>query len=188
MASAGAFYLNMLVPSLLGRAPPPPFMDSQYGMDAMSGARTALGSTLHMSVASVREGLALVLALVLIKLVVKKPWVAGTIFAAALTLFGAMLTDARTMYTYPVLGVIAVAMSIVIVRYGLLSAAVCALVYHVLVSFPLTPDPTAWFFDASIFSYAFVTGAAVFCALVASGIVRGHGPSVTPGTSATRLL
>lgn len=188
VASAGAFYLNMLVPALLGRAPPPPFMDSQYGMDAMSGARTALGSTLHMSVASVREGLALVLALVLIKLIVKKPWVAGAIFAAALTLFGAMLTDARTIYTYPVLGVIAVAMSIVIVRYGLLSAAVCALVYHVLVSFPLTPDPTAWFFDASIFSYAFVTGAAVFCALVASGIVRGQGPSVTPGTSATRLL
>jgi len=73
-----------------------------------------------------------------------------------------------------VLAVVAAAMSVVVVRYGLLSAAVSALVYHVLVSFPLTSDPSAWFFDATIFTYAFVVTAAVFGALVASGVVRGN--------------
>lgn len=188
VASAGAFYLNRLIPSLLGHAPPAPYFDSRYGIDAMSGARTAFGSTLHIAVTSIQDGLALVLGLVIVKLIVKKEWAVAATFAILLAIFGAMLTESPTAYSYAVIVALAGAMSIVVVRYGLLAACFSALAYHMLVAFPLTPNPGAWFFDATIFTHTFVAGTAVFGALVAAGVIRGAAPGVLPVSSATRHL
>ncbi len=188
VASAGAFYLNRLIPSLLGRAPPAPYFDSRYGIDAMSGARTAFGSTLHIAVTSIQDGLALVLGLVIVKLIVKKEWAVATTFAILLALFGSMLTESPTLYSYAVIVVLAGAMSVVVVRHGLLAASFSALVYHMLVAFPLTPNPGAWFFDATIFTHTFVAGSAIFGALVATGVIRSSVQGSLPVSSATRYL
>jgi hypothetical protein len=186
VASAAAFYATLLVPTLIGKPPLPPFIDGRYGMDAMSGARTALGTVLHMSVSSVREGMALVLSLVIIRLFAKREWLSAGVFALLLAFFWAMMASARTVQAWPVLIVMAAALALVIVRYGLLSAAIAAMVYHLLVSFPITLDPSAWYFDATIFSHAFVLSASAFGLLVATGVIRSHADPRPQSLSATR--
>lgn len=186
VTSAAAFYATLHVPSLIGKPPPPPFMDAKYGMDAIAGARTALGALLHMMVASVREGMALVLALVVIRLLVKSQWVAGSTFAVLTALFWALLSGEVIPQAWPILLAMAAMLAIVIVRYGLLAAVVAALVYHFLVAFPLTRDPTAWFFDATIFAHAVVVASASLGVLVATGIIRGHSDSAPHGLSPSR--
>ena len=186
-AAAAAFYASLFVPTLLGDSPPPPFMDARYGMDAMSGARTALGALLHMTVASAREGMAMVLALVVIRMATKRTWIAASIFAVLIGVFWAMLSGSIVPHAWPLLLFMAALLAYVIVHYGLLSAAVAALVYHLLVAFPLTMNPRAWYFDATIFSNAVVVISAGLGVLMATGVIRGHSEPASTGLSSSRL-
>ncbi|MCW5769538.1 MAG: serine/threonine protein kinase [Phycisphaeraceae bacterium] len=186
VGSATAFYATLLIPSMVGKPPPAPFMDGRYGMDAMMSARSGLGAVLHMSVASVREGMALVLVLVIVRFMVKRTWMAAGVFAILTALFWGLMSGSGTTLTWPVLGVVAGALAFVVVRYGLLSAAIAAMVYHLLVAFPLTIDPSMWYFDATIFAHSFVVVSALIGVLLATGVVRATPDGVAPVLSASR--
>lgn len=186
VASAAAFYATLLMPTLMGKAPPAPFMDGRYGMDAMTSARSGLGAVLHMAVASVREGMALVLVLVLVRFMVKRTWMAAGVFALLTAVFWGSLAGSGTVATWPLLVAVAGVLAFVVVRYGLLSAAIAAMVYHLLVAFPLTIDPSMWYFDATIFAHAFVVVSGLLGVLLATGVVRATPDGAASVLSASR--
>lgn len=173
-AAAGIFYLNMLMPGWTGRPPPPPYFDTAFGMDTLTSARSALGATLQMVVASAREGMSVLLALMLIKLMVPSRWAAAAIFVALSTALWSLMASATTAYSWPLFGLLATGAALVLVRYGLLAAVVGAMVFHLLTAFPLSLDPARWYFDATVFAHAIIGTLVLFGVLTATGVVRGN--------------
>jgi len=137
---------NVLLP-LMGRLPPRPGTPS---MDSLLGVRLALGSILAYTWIWVLWSLGIFFLLFLVRLLVKKDWIAAIVIvflgAGAFTSTG----DDYFWLSFLAGAVIWLSIYLVLRRFGLLALAVGMTVQNTLVTFPMTTHLSRWYASGAI--------------------------------------
>ncbi|MEM7204015.1 MAG: serine/threonine-protein kinase [Planctomycetota bacterium] len=145
--------LKILVPRWLGEAEPPPMLIHLSGLDVLSGPWSSAGVFLEIAIDAARQGMMFFTALVLLKLVLRKPWLAAT----ANTVIWTLVWNAHPFaagfpwITSPTLCSAAMAGTITFlaIRFGLLPLLVGNITFTVLTTFPLQLGEGVWYSGAT---------------------------------------
>jgi len=165
--------LAVLVPGWLGLPPPAPYA---WGLDALSGGRWALGQLFSIQLVSLYAPLGYFVMFLLLRIILRKQWLAAVVFcglvAARSALGFVVLGSGKVPTTLVAFGVVvgAVAgtiMLVLLVRFGLLAAAGAFLMVNVLATFPITLDPSKFFFGVSVMGLVFAVIPVLYAAYVA---------------------
>jgi hypothetical protein len=140
----------------------PPRAPHFGALDILQGPRFALGMLLNQQAQSVLFGMYLFLALFLLRVVVRKVWLAGALLVIVdmgLTL--AVSTTSPALDGAEIL-IVSASMLFLLVRFGLLSAIGAIFYSEALDLFPLTADFSAWYAGTSAFALLVVGALAVY--------------------------
>jgi serine/threonine-protein kinase len=150
--------LNVGVPSWLGlpsvRLLPPRDLP-------LLGGRKAAGQLLTDTVSALQIGLILVLSLLLLRVVLRSPRLAGGVYVVSSTLLFAP-TSGHPSVSWLLTGMGAIIIVLVVLRLGLLAGVVLHFVLYVLIHFPVTANLEAWYAGSGLFALAAVAGLAVY--------------------------
>lgn len=157
-----AVYLRVLFPGWLGMPPARPFYEPQIGIAAVNGVRDALSQLFRCALLAIQAGVVPLVAVVLLKLVVRRDWLAIAIMGAVQTVIWGVYSPS-TWASWLVFGAVSALALLVLVRYGVLALICAAFVYYVGVSSPITIDPAR----------LSPTGMVVLCAMVGIALYGG---------------
>jgi serine/threonine-protein kinase len=147
--------LDEIAPALLDNSLPPFPVDSVQLATAMS-FRATLSNLLSLVAESTYEGLFSLLLLVVLRVALRHPWPAVTLYllvtGTVATLYASHM---GTAWLTIGLGV-AFTGAYALIRFGLLTLIAGLLVNAVLLSFPVTTDLNAWYAGAGLFAMAVV--------------------------------
>jgi serine/threonine-protein kinase len=161
----GAFEsMDDIVLPLLGGLPPRPGAPS---MDSLLGVRLTLGSIFAYTWANVLFALAVFFILFLLRLVVKKDWIAaiGIVFLGAVTNTGGEYFWSTFLFS----AVIWLSIYLVLRRFGLLALVVGLVVQTTLVTFPMTTHLSRWYASGAIAGMVTIVAVALFAMYHALG-------------------
>ena len=135
---------NFLLP-LLGKLPPVPGI---LASESLLGVRPALGSVLQYTWIFVLYSLLIFFLLFLVRLVVKKDWIAAIVivFLGAATNTGGDYAIA----TFVAAAIVWLSIYLVLRRFGLLTVIVGLVVQNVLVVFPVTSHFSRWYASGAL--------------------------------------
>ncbi|PYV12910.1 MAG: hypothetical protein DMG07_15995 [Acidobacteria bacterium] len=151
--------LRHLVAVRLGLPPRTPHFGT---LDVLQGPRFALGMLLNQQAQSVLFAMYLFLALFLLRLVVRKVWLAGaSLVIVNLGLTLAVSTASPAVDAAEIL-IVSASMLFLLLRFGLLSAIAAIFCSEALDLFPLTADFSAWYAGTSAFPLLVVGALAVY--------------------------
>jgi MFS family permease len=180
-ALMGAFSLPMtfiirLVPRWLSLPPVAPYYSRRIETGMLDGARQALGHMLESGLQGVQMAMLMLVGVVLIKMVVRKTWIAIVIFAAAQSLAWTMNQPTLHDWSWGVFwitwallaGMLLVWLG-VMVRYGLLALIVGAAIVAALGTLPITFDFEKWYAGIGMMGLAIVVAVPVYGAAAAVG-------------------
>jgi serine/threonine-protein kinase len=154
--------LNVLVPTWLGWPSPVPLgVIAAWGtpLTTLMGGRQCVAEFLTFQRLSIYDTvLYFLLLLLLLRALLRKPWLAGTVFVL---LYTALFTAAAgAVWTSPFfMGAIVSIGLIVMLRFGLLATVVLLLVRRLLV-FPITADMSLWYAGSGIFAIVVIVALA----------------------------
>jgi serine/threonine-protein kinase len=152
---------NLLLP-LFGKLPP---MPGGIQPQTLLGVRLALGGLLLFVLAFLLYSLLIFFFLFLLRLLLKRDWIAATILVLIAT--GTNSPGEYPVLTYVTLGIIWISIVLMLKRVGLLALVVGLVVQNVLVVFPTTSHLSRWYANAGL------TGIIVIAALLAYGFFTG---------------
>jgi len=155
-------YLRVLFPGWLGMPPARPFYEPQIGISAVNGVRDALSQLFKCALLAIQAGVVPLVAVVLLKLVVRRGWLALAIMGAVQAVIWGVYSPSTWASWVLFTGVSALAL-LVLVRYGVLALISSAFVYYVGVSSPITLEPAR----------IGPTGLVVLCAMVGIALYGG---------------
>ena len=147
---------NIVLP-LLGRMPPQPGTPS---MESLLGIRQTLGSVFAYTWAFVLYSLAIFFILFLVRLLVRKDWI-----AAIVIVFLGTITNTGGDYLWAALlssAIIWVSIYLVLRRFGLLALVVGLVVQNMLVTFPMTTHLGRWYASGAIAGIMAIVAIALF--------------------------
>lgn len=146
---------NVLLP-LFGGAPPRPGTPS---MDSLLGIRQTLGSVFAYTWYFVLYSLAIFFILFLVRLLVRKDWI-----AAVVVVFLGAITNPEGDFWMTFLGAAVIWLSIYLVlrRFGLLALVVGLVVQNMLVLFPMTTHLSRWYTTGAIVGMTVIISIALF--------------------------
>jgi serine/threonine-protein kinase len=151
--------LDEIAPALLDNSLPPYPVDSVQLATAMS-FRATIANLLSLVAESTYEGLFSLLLLMVLRLVLRRPWPAVTLYLA-LTGTVATLYASHLGTAWLTIGLgVAFTGAYALIRFGLLTLIAGLLVNAVLLSFPVTTDLNAWYAGAGLFAMAVVAALA----------------------------
>ncbi len=135
---------NVLLP-LLGASPPQPGTPS---MESLLGVRQTLGSFFAYTWVYVLYSLAIFFLLFLLRLVVRKDWIA----AIVIVFLGAITNTGGDYFwmTFLASAIIWLSIYLVLRRFGLLALVVGLVVQNMLVTFPMTTHLSRWYASGAI--------------------------------------
>lgn len=162
VAGMAAVYLRVLFPGWLGLPPARPFYEPQIGIAAVNGVRDALSQVFKCALLAIQAGVVPLVAVVLLKLVVRRDWLAIALMGAVQTVIWGVYSPS-TWASWLLFACVSAASLLVLVRYGVLALISAAFVYYVGVSSPISLDPER--FGA--------TGMVVLCAIVGIALYGG---------------
>jgi serine/threonine-protein kinase len=147
---------NVLLP-LFGGAPPQPGAPS---MESLLGVRQTLGSVFFYTWIFVLYSLAVFFLLFLVRLVVKKDWIAAIVivFLGAVTNTGGDYFWMTLLFT----AIIWLSIYLVLRRFGLLALVVGLVVQNMLVTFPMTTHLSRWYAAGAIAGMLTIIAIALF--------------------------
>jgi len=147
---------NILLP-LFGGSPPQPGTPS---MQSLVGVRPTLGSFFAYMWVYVLFALGVFFLLFLVRLVVKKDWIA----AIVIVFLGAITNTGGDYFwvTFLAAAVIWLSIYLVLRRFGLLALVVGLVVQNTLVTFPMTTHLSRWYAVGAIAGMVTVVAIAVF--------------------------
>ena len=147
---------NIVLP-LFGGLPPQPGTAS---MDSLLGVRLTLGSILQYTWVYVLFSLGVFFMLFLLRLVVKKDWLAaiGIVFLGAVTNPGGDYFWSTFLFS----AVIWLSIYLMLRRFGLLALVVGLVVQNTLVTFPMTTHLSRWYAAGAIAGILTVVAVALF--------------------------
>jgi hypothetical protein len=136
-------------------------------MESLLGVRFTLGSIFAYTWAHVLFSLGIFFILFLLRLVVKKDWIAaiGIVFLGAVTNTGGEYFWSTFLFS----AVIWLSIYLVLRRFGLLALVVGLVVQNTLVTFPMTTHLSRWYAAGAIAGMVTVVGVALFAMYHALG-------------------
>jgi serine/threonine protein kinase len=161
----GAFEsLDDIVLPLFGGLPPRPAAPS---MESLLGVRLTLGSIFAYTWAYVLFSLGVFFILFLLRLVVKRDWIA----AIGIVFLGAVMNTGGDYFwsTFLFSAVIWLSIYLVLRRFGLLALVVGLVVQNTLVTFPMTTHLSRWYASGAIAGMVTVVAVALFAMYHALG-------------------
>ena len=134
-----------------GLGAPPSLGEMEY----LAGGRRIVGAWLAYLLGSISSTLILFLVLSLLRVLLKRPWLAAlafvVVFAAPL-----ILASRHPRIEAPMLVVIYTIAAVAVIRSGLVALAAGILTSNVLLRVPVTRDPSSWYAGGSVFVFASV--------------------------------
>jgi hypothetical protein len=159
----GAFWATtarvmMMVPGWMGKMPQPPIASILY--ESLLNFRTMIGIIPFRIMDIVFTSLAFFFIFFLIRLVLRKEWLAALATLLIVPIFTAFAS-------HPVLETIfgAIICSIAVmllIRFGLLALVVALCVNSFLQGYPLTTHLSAWYAGPTVFAFSFILAVAIF--------------------------
>ena len=139
-------------------------LDRPYGggLQLLLGLRFGLGRVLDQLLGSITFGLACVLFLVLLRLLLRRPWAAGLAFTLLMTAPRALVTEQPLWFALPFQALISVALVVLLLRLGLLAAVVSTTVADLLLAFPSVGELTGWKAMGTWFPVTVLLGLALY--------------------------
>jgi hypothetical protein len=150
---------GMLLGQSLGQQLEQPYTGGLY---LLLGLRFGLGRVLDQVLGSIVFGLACVLFLVLLRLLLRRPWAAGLAFMLLLTGPRALVTEQPLWFALPFQALISAAVVVLLLRLGLLAAVVSTTVADLLLGFPAVGDLTGWKAMGTWFPASVLLGLALY--------------------------
>jgi hypothetical protein len=147
---------NVVLP-LLGGLPPRPGTPS---MESLLGVRQTLGSVFAYTWVFVLYSLAIFFLLFLLRLLVKKDWIA----AIVIVFLGAITNTGGDYFwmTFLASAIIWLSIYLVLRRFGLLALVVGLVVQNMLVTFPMTTHLSRWYASGAIAGMLTILAIALF--------------------------
>ena len=168
-------YINRLIPGWLHLPPARPFIDARLGVGVLEGTRQAVGHMVQCVLMGVQAAMLMLVGVVLVKLVVRRTWVALVVFGAIQTFIWIMLSPLQGKeWSWEVFACSAMLLGTLmalalgtLVRYGLLSLVAAGTVASALGSMPITLDFEKWYAGIGMLVLA------VVCAIPVYGAFAG---------------
>lgn len=124
------------------------------------GARFLGAQFLHEQQNSVAAGLYFLLAMLLLRSLLRNQWLAGGLFVL---IFAVVFRPETLSYVYWfTAGIIFVSWVFLLTRYGLLTWIAAFVCFSLLVALPITADFAAWYWGSSLFALAAVAALGVY--------------------------
>ncbi len=168
-------YINRLIPGWLGLPPARPFIDPRLGVSVLDGPRQAIGHMAQCVLTGVQTAMLMLVGVVLVKLVVRRTWIALTIFGAIQSSIWILSAPVQGKeWSWSVFACSAVLLSSLtalalatLVRYGLLALVAGATVATALGSMPITLDFERWYAGIGMMVLSFVCAIPLYGAFAA---------------------
>ena len=153
--------LDLLLPELLGLTPTPRPVEATQ-LEVALNAGSALASMGEFLIGGVSDTIYSILLLVLLKMLIPRPWLPALIYVALVS--GLYAQDGgHPVLSWLTIGLtVATLEAVMLVRFGLVTFAVAAAVNVTLYSFPLTLDFSMWYADAGILALSATAALTVF--------------------------
>ena len=148
----------IIVPGWMGKVPAPP--DSGVAVVNFSGLHIMIGGILLNIVIAAFLALACFFIFFLIRLVLRKEWLA-VLVTALLPSLSLAFGDHPVLYTAFEL-LLCTILLVVLIRFGLLALAVTLCVEYILHAFPLTAHLSAWYAGPTFFVFLLIIATAIF--------------------------
>lgn len=143
-----------LAPGWFGQPTPLPIFDRLAGLDALESVPDAIGTGCIIIVQWIGRGMVFLLGLALLGLLIPRRRLATLAYAAiaviAWTLSRHALPGAGPWWSTLIGSTLIVSVAtLVMVRFGLLSAVIAGVTYELILAFPLPASTTVWYWGAS---------------------------------------
>ncbi|HVU64771.1 MAG TPA: serine/threonine-protein kinase [Phycisphaerales bacterium] len=169
-------YLTRLVPGWVGHAPAAPYFSRRIEAGMLDGTRQALGHIVENGLQGLQRAMLMLVGIVLIKLIVRKTWLALIIFGVLQSLAFALerptvqdWTWAIMSITWAIYATLILAWLLLLVRYGVLALIAGTSVAGVLGSLPITMDLEKWYSGIGMLGLVLVCAVPLYGAAAAVG-------------------
>jgi serine/threonine-protein kinase len=175
-------YLTRLVPGWIGLPPAQPYFSRRIEAGMFDGPRQTLGHILESGLQGLQQAMLMLVGVVLIKLIVRKTWIALLIFGAAQSLVWALGQPTlhewnwNVMFiTWGMFGALTLCWLVVLVRYGVLALIVGRSIWGILGSLPITMEFDRWYAGIGMLGLIVVCAIPLYGAAAAIGGIAGIG-------------
>ena len=175
-ASLPIIFVSRLAPRWMSLPPAAPYYSKRIETGMLDGPRQALGHMLESGLQGVQMAMLMLVGVVLVKMVVRKTWIAILIFGAAQSLAWTMNQPTLNDWSWPVFAItwsLLAAMMLawlgVLVRYGVLALIAGAAVFSALGTLPITFDFEKWYAGIGMMGLAIVIAVPLYGAAAAVG-------------------
>ena len=147
--------VDNLLPAWLGwQRPLPRLPNAAWDAAVLSGMRYKLSFLVTVLVSSVTLGLIVLLLMLVVRVVVRRPWVAAAISWLGLTGVQALAAGHDTAFPWITSGILVLVAMLLMSRAGLLAVIAAAFFLTLLATSPLTADLHAWYAPSCVFAVA----------------------------------
>lgn len=129
--------------------------------DFLSGVRETLGACLLHGPASIQATLLFFFMLLLLRIVLRNPWLAGVAFVTIWVALKTLDSNYKSVAILTAILIYGIAL-VVVMRFGLVALAVGIFTADLLGNVPLTADLSTWYAPHGLFALACVVGLAVW--------------------------
>jgi serine/threonine-protein kinase len=145
--------LDILLSSWLGWLPPWPKLPMMlHDLGAVLGLRYKLNILVTALVASITLALIVPLLMLVLRAVVRLPWLAATACWLLLTALQASVAGYDTAFPWLTSSIVAAVAVVLLVRWGLVALMASLFFWFVIMSSPMTSDLRAWYAPSSTFA------------------------------------
>ena len=120
------------------------------GLDVLAGMRYVVSGFLSLIASSILSAFGTFFLIFLLRLVVRKEWLAAVCFVGIFVLFKVL--GAGELWTIPFFVVIYAAFAVLLLRYGIVPLIVGMLTADCLLNAPLTLNFSSWYFSTAVIS------------------------------------
>jgi hypothetical protein len=147
--------LDNLLPGWLGlNGPLPRLPNPACDVAALVGLRYKLSVLVTVLISSVTLGLIVLVLMLVVRVVVRRPWPAAAISWLALTTLQAMTAGPDTAFPWLTSGIFVLVAMVLMSRAGLVAVIAAAFFVTLLAASPLTSDFRAWYAPSCMFAVA----------------------------------
>lgn len=151
-----------------------PFSPNRIGIDPLLGTRVSVGSLADVMAWTLSFSMGVLLSLVLLRLLLRRPVAAAAVWCAVQAVIWAFIVGADTPLTWALYVSITAAIAFVLIRYGLLAMIASGFSFYLLSGFPLTTDRWTWYADAGWFALTIIVGLTAYALFAATSQYNFH--------------
>jgi len=168
---AAIAYMHRLSAPWIGSPPTFPWFDPERGIEPLQGLSNAMGAFVSLLPFSAKYAFTFLVMLLLLKLVIKRKWIAATAYTVLQTLLWTLLRgDSPISIVF--MGAVASISALLLVRVGMLGLMVGVLTFHVVVIFAPAISYGAFWTPTALTALAAIGAVFSLALLAALGVFR----------------